>query len=107
MPEYQVREIAGNNKVEKITLFNQANETMELEVSGIFIAVGMEPQCDFAKGVVATNENGYVIAGEDCRTNIDGIYAAGDIRTKSLRQVVTAVADGAVAINSLEQDRNK
>lgn len=107
MPEYQVREIAGNNKVEKITLFNKANETMELEVSGIFIAVGMEPQCDFAKGVVATNENGYVIAGEDCRTNIDGIYAAGDIRTKSLRQVVTAVADGAVAINSLEQDRNK
>ena len=58
------------------------------------------------KDVVERNDAGYICAGEDCRTNVPGIYVAGDVRIKPLRQVITAVSDGAVAIASLEQDRN-
>ena len=60
----------------------------------MFIAVGMNPQTDIFKDFVDLDEKGYVKAGEDCKTSREGIYAAGDIRTKPLRQIVTAVADG-------------
>ena len=85
---------------------NQTGETRDLELSGIFIAIGMDPQSEAAKGLVDLDATGYIVAGEDCRTSRAGIYAAGDIRTKELRQVVTAVADGATAISSIEQDFN-
>lgn len=107
LPFYEVKEIVGEGMVQKAVLIqNQTKEEKEIEISGIFIAVGMEPQTSFVKNLVEQNEAGYVCAGEDCRTNVPGIYVAGDVRTKPLRQVITAVADGAVAINSMEQDRN-
>ena len=73
-------------------------------MAGVFIAVGMLPQSDLVQGLVERDATGYVLAGEDCRTSHERIYAAGDVRTKELRQVVTAVADGAIAVNSVEQD---
>lgn len=105
MPFYEVTKICGQNKVEAVELKqNQTGETKTIELSGVFIAIGMEPQSSLVKDLVKEDPAGYVEAGEDCRTSADGIYVAGDVRSKSLRQVVTAVADGAVAIASIEQD---
>lgn len=105
MPFYEIKEINGENKVENIMICqNQTGKTENLDVSGVFIAVGMEPQSDFLNGVLELDKAGYIKTGEDCRTSVPGIYAAGDVRTKSLRQIITAVADGAYAISSLEKD---
>jgi thioredoxin reductase (NADPH) len=73
-----------------------------LEVSGIFIAVGISPNTGSIEGMPSLDEAGYVVAGEDGVTDIPGVFAAGDCRTKPLRQVVTAVADGANAITAAE-----
>ena len=73
-------------------------------MSGVFVAIGMKPQSEFVKDIVDIDDSGYIKAGEDCRTNVEKIYVAGDIRTKALRQVVTAVSDGAVAVSSFEYD---
>lgn len=70
---------------------------------GVFISIGRKPATEFLVGEVALDESGYVIAGEDTVTNIEGVYAAGDIRQKTLRQIVTATADGAVAVHSAEE----
>lgn len=72
-----------------------------LEVDGVFIATGINPDTVFVKDIVDMDEKGYIIAGEDCKTSVDGIYACGDCRKKNLRQIVTAVADGANAVNSV------
>lgn len=105
MPCCEITEIAGDNKVESINVINnQTKETKQVEVSGVFIAVGMEPQSALAKDIAKLDKSGYIEAGEDCRTSAAGVYAAGDIRTKELRQVITAVSDGAVAIASIEKD---
>ncbi len=96
--------IEGGDLVEKIRVHNKKEETeRELPVEGVFIAVGMHPDTAACKGVVACDEGGWVIAGEDCKTNVPGIFAAGDIRTKEVRQIVTAVADGACAVASAER----
>lgn len=105
MPFYEIKEIGGENKVENILICqNQTGENVNLDVSGVFIAIGMEPQSEFLNGVVELDKAGYIKAGEDCRTSAPGIYAAGDVRTKDLRQIITAVSDGAYAISSLEKD---
>ena len=69
----------------------------ELPVDGVFIAVGTEPISDLVRGQVELNAAGYVLAGEDTKTSLSGVFCAGDLRAKALRQVVTAAADGAVA----------
>lgn len=73
-----------------------------LAVSGVFIAVGIEPSTSLFKGLVACNEGGYIIADETGKSGTPGIYAAGDCRRKPLRQIVTAAADGANCISSIE-----
>ena len=75
----------------------KSGEGKELAVDGLFVAVGQEPRNQAFAGVVATDESGYFLAGEDCRTNLPGVFAAGDCRVKSVRQLTTAVGDGAVA----------
>ena len=106
LPFYEIREIGGTETVEYIVLQNnQSREERKLEVSGVFIAIGMEPQSGILKGIAEMDERGYVKATEDCRTSAKGIYVAGDVRTKSLRQIITAVSDGANAVASIEQDR--
>ena len=96
-------EIKGEDQVEALALKNvKTEETQELPVDGVFIAVGIVPVSRLLLGMDVCDEKGYLIAGEDGMTKKPGIFAAGDIRTKKLRQIVTAVADGANAITSVE-----
>ena len=94
-------EILGESEVTGLRIRNiKTEEKRDLDVDGVFVAVGMEPDTGIVKGTVKLDEAGYICAGEDCVTSIPGVFAAGDIRTKPLRQVVTAVADGACAVSS-------
>lgn len=100
----QVEEIQGGEQVEKLCLYNKKEDSRrELSVDGVFIAVGIIPNSQLAEGLVQLSEGGYIVAGEDGRTSENGVFAAGDVRTKQLRQVVTAVSDGANVITSVEQ----
>lgn len=100
-----VKEIRGEERVGSVLIEHvKKKEEQELPVQGVFVAVGIRPQTELFGEFVETDEGGYVIAGEDGRTNIPGIYVAGDARAKKLRQIVTAVADGANAINSIKMD---
>lgn len=102
-----VEEITGTDVVGGIVVKSlETSEHKNLKVDGIFIAVGNMPSSDIYKEFVATDSSGYIIAGENCETNVKGIYAAGDIRTKELRQVITAAADGANAITAVERYLN-
>lgn len=101
--ESEVTEITGDKQVSGISVHNKVtDETKELSVAGVFIAVGMEPQSNLYAPLLSL-EHGYVPAGEDCATEKDGLYVAGDVRTKRLRQIVTAVADGANAVHSIQE----
>lgn len=103
-----VEGINGSETVETLDIKNvKTGESSSLEVSGIFIAVGYIPNSQIYKGIVAIDDGGYIIAGENCETNIPGVFAAGDIRTKELRQIITAAADGANAITAVEKYLNK
>ena len=96
--------IEGTDKVEDIKVHNvKTDEEKTIAVDGVFIAVGILPNTEKFKGLVDLDEGGYIIAGEDGVTSTPGIFAAGDIRTKNLRQVVTAVADGANAVASVQR----
>jgi len=89
--------IEGTGMVEKLLVKNvKTEEEKYLDTSAVFVAVGLIPQNDMFTGVVDM-EAGYIAAGEDCTTNIPGVFVAGDTRTKTLRQLVTATADGAIA----------
>ncbi len=98
-----IEEIQGDGQVESLKLKNKkTGEERDLPVQGVFIAVGITPNSQAFEGTVEM-DHGYIIAGEDCRTSVSGILAAGDVRTKQLRQIVTAAADGANAVTSAEQ----
>ena len=98
-----VEEIEGGDQVESLTIKNsKTEETNKLSVDGGVIAVGINPQSEAFDNLVEM-DHGYIKAGEDCETNVPGIFAAGDVRTKQLRQVSTAVSDGANAITSVER----
>lgn len=101
IPDTVITEIKGNGKVEKAVLLNKKDGTAsELPLDAVFIAVGMNPETD-AVASVLTLDNGYVRAGEDGVTEQPGLFVAGDVRTKRLRQIVTAVSDGANAVTSI------
>ena len=93
-----VESIFGNEEFEGIVIKNTANNmTSELKLDGMFVAIGLVPQNEEFSDLINLDERGYVASDERCRTNADGIFVAGDCRTKSIRQVTTAAADGAVA----------
>ena len=99
-----VTKIDGDSKVESIQIENvDSHVDKTLDVDGIFIAVGTKPVSDLLKGRLDMDDQGYIKAGEDGVTNLPGIFAGGDGRTKNLRQVVTAVADGANCVQSVER----
>lgn len=99
-----VTKIDGEHKVESIQIENvDSHVDKRLQVDGIFIAVGTKPVSDLLKGRLEMDDQGYIKAGEDGVTNLPGIFAGGDGRTKNLRQVVTAVADGANCVQSVER----
>ena len=75
----------------------QTNEQQELALDGLFISVGRKPATELVEGQLQLDESGYILADETTRTSVPGVFAVGDVRTKALRQIVTAVADGAVA----------
>ena len=105
IPFSEIKKIAGNEFVENIVVKdNRTSEEKVINVDGVFVAVGMEPQSDAFKDIVETDDAGYIVADETCRTKTSGIYVAGDIRTKQVRQIATAVADGAVAIKMLSRE---
>ena len=81
----------------------QSGELSDVAFDGLFVSIGRKPANDLFGGQLALDGNGYIIADESTRTSIEGVYAAGDVRTKTLRQVVTAVSDGAIAADSAEQ----
>ena len=96
-------EIRGSGQVTGLLVRDvKTGQDRLLDTDGVFIAVGILPNTEKFAGLVRLDESGYILAGEDCATSVPGIYAAGDIRTKSLRQVVTAAADGANAVNSAQ-----
>ena len=96
-----VRSIQGGSKVEKLEIENkETGQISELPCDGVFIAVGIRPASGLFTELAVTNEGGYLIAGETCETTCRGLYAAGDVRAKQLRQIITAAADGANAVTS-------
>lgn len=99
----EVMKIEGTNQVEKVKVWNKKlKEEKEILIDGIFIAVGIHPITELLKGKVEM-EDGYVIADETCITSVAGVFVAGDARKKPLRQIVTAVADGANAVTFVER----
>ena len=93
-----------DGKVSGLRLRNvKTDEVCEIEVNGVFVAVGNVPATDFVRDILDLDENGYFMAGESTKTNVPGVFAAGDCRKKTLRQIVTAAADGAVAAHGVEE----
>lgn len=100
-------EIAGSQFVERLYVSDtKSGEQFDYKVDGVFAAVGITPDSEAFAQAADTDEQGYLIAGEDCATSAPGLYAAGDIRTKALRQIITAAADGANAVTSIERYLN-
>lgn len=99
-----VEEICGKERVEALALRQvKENSTQRIAVDGVFIAIGLHPNTELFQNVTICDANGYIIAGEDCVTKTPGIFAAGDVRNKQQRQIITAVADGANAVMSIEK----
>ena len=103
-----VEEIAGQSSVESVKIKNVITDEISLiPCDGLFVAIGRIPESEMFVGQVETDNFGYIVAGDDCMTSLDGVYAAGDIRTKAVRQIVTACADGANAVKSAEKILNR
>lgn len=103
-----VEAIDGTDYVEQIRVRNRnTKEEKAIEADGVFIAVGTMPESAVYKDLVDMDDAGYAVADETCATNIPGVFAAGDIRTKALKQIITAAADGANAITAVEKYLNR
>lgn len=103
-----VESINGEDQVESVSVKNvKTSEISSIDVDGVFVAIGIVPQSALVKGMVDLDEKGYVMSGDQCITRTPGLFVAGDLRTKKLRQIITAVADGANAVNSVEAYLNK
>lgn len=99
-----VEEILGSNHVEGVRILNvQSKETRDIPADGVFIYVGTDPNAQFIGGEIETDDRGYILTDSLLQTNIKGVYAAGDIRNTPLRQVATAVGDGALAAVEVEK----
>lgn len=98
-----VTELIYQEKLTAVRLRNvSTGEGSVIECDGIFISIGRRPETELVTGQLALDRNGYVVAGESTETDLPGVYAVGDLRTKDVRQVVTAVADGAAAVHAAE-----
>lgn len=95
----EVAEIVGEKKVQSVVLKNGR----QIKTDGVFIAVGIVPRSDAVKNLAETDKSGYIIADESGKTSVDGLFAAGDVRTKSLRQIITACSDGANCVDSVNK----
>jgi len=99
-----VQEIKGGDTVRSVLIKNvKTGEVSSLDTEGVFLFVGLTPRTEFLKGLVEMDESGYIITDDNCNTSMDGVLAAGDCRKKLLRQVATAVGDGATAAFAAEK----
>ena len=99
-----VSELLADSRITGAKIKNvHTGNCMDIACDGIFISIGREPATEFLKGSVALDSSGYVVADESTKTNINGVFAVGDIRTKVLRQIVTAVSDGAVCVHYAQE----
>jgi len=99
-----VQEIKGDETVQSVRVRNvKTNEVIDFQTEGIFLFVGLLPRAQFLKGLVKTDETGYILTDENCETSVKGIFAAGDWRKKLLRQCITAAGDGATAAFAAEK----
>jgi thioredoxin reductase (NADPH) len=99
-----IQEIKGDSVVRSILVKNvKTGEIREINTEGVFLFVGLSPRTEFLKGLVKLDEGGYIMTDENCETSVKGIFAAGDCRKKLLRQVSTAVGDGAIAAFAAEK----
>ena len=99
----QVSELLGQEKLSGVKLRNVlSGQEQELQLDGLFISIGRQPATELFRGQLELDEGGYMVADESTRTSIPGVYAVGDVRTKEVRQIVTAAADGAVAAHYAE-----
>ena len=93
-----VTELVGDERLEGLKLRNSlTGEESVLSVDGLFVAIGQKPENEPFENITRLNGYGYIDAGEDCLTDTDGVFVAGDCRTKAVRQITTACSDGAVA----------
>ena len=92
-----IKSLNGNNKLESITIINNDNVAQNINIDGLFIAIGQEPQNNIFADVIEITDNGYIKSDDGVHTSTQGIYVAGDAREKDLRQLTTAVSDGAIA----------
>ena len=92
-----VKKLEGDKDLERIIIENTSGEQTAIETDGIFVAIGQQPENEIFKNVVSLNQYGYINSDENCLTGTNGVFVAGDCRSKYIRQVATAVADGAVA----------
>ncbi len=98
-----VEEFMAQEKIRGVKIKNTlSGNVSEIACDGVFVSIGRRPATDFLNSIVTLDENGYVVADESTQTDVPGVFAAGDLRTKELRQVVTATADGAVAAHKAE-----
>lgn len=103
-----VTEILSDGRVTGVKVKNLKDGTeQEVDFSGLFVSIGRKPATDFLGGALELDSYGYIVADETTRTSIPGVFAVGDVRTKALRQVVTAVADGATAVHYAEEYLNE
>ena len=101
----EVTELLGEEVLSGVKIRNlKSGEEQILEIQGLFVSIGRKPATDLVKDQLTLDGAGYIMAGENTKTNIPGVYAVGDVRTKELRQIVTAVADGAMAAHVAEQE---
>ena len=99
-----VEEFIADERLNGIKIKNTlTGDISEIICDGVFVSIGRKPSTEFLGDSLTLDENGYIIADETTKTNVDGVYAVGDVRTKALRQVVTAVSDGAVAVHFAEE----
>lgn len=99
-----ITELVKNGKLTGIRVKNnKTGEEREIPCDGVFVSVGRKPVTGLVQDQIALDQNGYIAAGETTETNLPGVYAVGDVRTKVLRQIVTAVADGATAVHMAEE----
>lgn len=99
-----VEKIDGTDQVECVQIKNVRDNTVQqIKVEGVFVAVGIEPESGLVAEIAGLDQNGYVIADETGKTDVPGLFVAGDVRTKSLCQIITAAADGANAVTSVEK----
>ncbi len=103
----QVTELIADKKLQAIKVENKDGSAKQLEVDGLFITIGHTPETKEFAGLIKLDKDGYIAAGENCHTNVEGIFVAGDNRTKEVRQIVTATSDGAIAATEAVNYLNK